>query len=381
MSIRTLKTGGKSLAVALLATAILFGCAVPSALAASDVVTWNVSLFGAPRGWTFPLERWAKDMGKKTGGKWQIKLHYGGVLSPPKQQLDGIKGGVFEACQFCTAYTPGKLPLHGVLELPFIAPESPEHITAMVAAMWELPAMRKELLRWRAVPLLPGSLCQYTLMGKKKIDKVEDFQGLRVRIGGNIARVLKQFGAVPTLVPAPEVYEAIDRGTIDMVGLPWSFAFGAFKIDEVSTYVTPHMDLGTMGCAFLANKKAWDALPAEWKKLHMKWYAKSPQEWGDEYAKLDKKWIAKFKKNLTFVKFPAPERAKLVAKAEKVWNQWAKDCEKRGLPGKEVLAYYLKKRKEICGYQTREPDNPAGPSSPAAPRGRLLIRQPPRRRG
>jgi len=289
-------------------------------------------------------------MEKETNGKWKIKLHYGGVLTPAKQQLDGLKGGVFEACQFCSAYTPGKLPLHSVMELPFISPKDPGHLTAMVAAMWEHPALLKDLKRWNAVPLLPGSLCTYNLMGQKKIEKVDDFKGVRIRIGGNIAKVLKSFGAVPTLIPAPEVYEAIDRGTLDMVGLPWSFAFGAFKIDEVSQYAIVDLDLGTMACAYVANQNAWKALPEEFKKIHMKWYAKSAQEWGKEYDGLNKRWIEKFKKRLTFISFPAAERAKLVKKSEEVWNAWAEEMEKQGKPGKDVLAYYLKKRKEICGY-------------------------------
>ena len=343
------KTGVKLLAVSLVVVALLF-TSLPDSYAASDTINWNVSLFGAPRGWTFPLERWAKDMEKETNGKWKIKLHYGGVLSPPKQQLDGLKGGVFEACQFCSAYTPGKLPLHAVMELPFISPKDPEHITAMVEAMWEHPALLKELKRWRAVPLLPGSLCTYNLMGKKKIEKVEDLNGVRIRIGGNIAKVLKEYGAVPTLMPAPEVYEAIDRGTLDMVGLPWSFAFGAFKIDEVSEYAIVDLDLGTMACAFLANQDAWNALPDEFKKIHMKWYAKSAKEWGQEYDTLNQKWIKKFKKRLTFINFPPNERAKLVKKSEEVWRKWAEDAEMKGLPGKDVLAFYLTKRKEICGY-------------------------------
>ncbi|MGD8561697.1 MAG: C4-dicarboxylate TRAP transporter substrate-binding protein [Desulfarculaceae bacterium] len=344
------KTRGAALSTAVVLLAAMLLATPGASQAASDTIKWNVSLFGAPRGWTYPLERWAKAMEKETSGKWKIKLHYGGVLSPPKQQLDGLKGGVFEACQFCSAYTPAKLPLHAVMELPFISPKEPAQITAMVAAMWKHPALLKELRRWRAVPLLPGSLCTYNLMGKKKIAKVEDFDGVRIRIGGNIAKVLKEFGAVPTLIPAPEVYEAIDRGTLDLVGFPWSFAFGAFKIDEVSKYAIVDMNLGTMACAFLANQNAWKALPEEFKKIHKKWYDKSVQEWGGEYDTLNQKWTKKFKKRLEFVNFPPGERAKLVNKAKAVWEKWAADAEKKGLPGKEVLAYYLKSRKEICGY-------------------------------
>jgi len=322
----------------------------PIVHAGPKVIKWDCSLFGAPRGWTYPLERWAKDMDSSTNGQWKIKLHYGGVLAPPKQQLDGIRGGVFQSCQFCSAYTPGKLPLHSVMELPFISPHSPHDITAMVSAMWEHSALVKELETWNAVPLLPGSITTYNLMGKKRIAKVTDLDGVRVRIGGDIARVLKMYGAVPTLMPAPEIYESIERGTIDMVGLPWSFAFGAFKIHEVSDYAIVDLNLGTMACAFIANKDAWNSLPREFKEIHMKWYKNSAKEWGNEYDQLNKKWTELFKKRLEFVNFPSEERAKLVSKAGVVWEEWVKSREKQGLPGREVLNYYLAKRKEICGY-------------------------------
>jgi hypothetical protein len=36
--------------------------------------------------------------------------------------------------------------------------------------------------------------------------------------------------------------------------------------------------------------------------------------------------------------FPAAERAKLVANAEKHWQAWAERMQARGLPGREVLA-------------------------------------------
>ena len=77
------------------------------------------------------------------------------------------------------------------------------------------------------------------------------------------------FGAVPTLMPVPELYESVDKGTVDLAGLPWSFAFGAFKIHEVSKYAIVGLNLGTMACSYIANKKAFNALPEEFKKIQM----------------------------------------------------------------------------------------------------------------
>lgn len=328
--------------------ALLFSLA-PQATA-GKVHEWNFSLWGGKRAWSAPLHEWAADIEKFTNGGWKIKLHYGGVLSPPKENWDGIRAGMFEAAGICCAYQPGKNPLHTVSELPFIAPTENRDIIQMMVELWKHPALKKELMKWNAVPLLPSALCQYHIMGNKPVRTVADLKGYRIRMGGEIAKVLKEFGAVPTLVPAPEVYEAVSRGTIDGAGFPYTYGYGAFKTYEVSKYLTIPMSLGTMSCIYVANKDAWDALPAEWKKYHMeKWYYKSPEIWHQEFKKADDKWIPIFKKHLEFIDFPNSEREKLVAKAKEVYEKWIKAREKEGLPGRDVLNYYLEKRKELIG--------------------------------
>jgi len=342
----------KYVAIMLTLTILIgFFCAFPSpAISEQKVVKWNLNVWGGPRGWTFPIEDWARDMGKHTNGKWQIKIHYGGVLAPPKEVLDGIKAGMFEATGVCAGYTPAKTPLHRVFELPFIGATSTAHNQLLMKALWEHPAVVKELLEWNAVPLLPGGLPTYHLMGNKKLKSVADLKGARIRIAGDIAKVLKEFGAAPTMVPAPELYETLARGTIDLAGFPYTYAFGAYKIFEVSKYVNIPMTLGTMNCPVVANKDAYDALPEEWKKLHKVWYDNAPYVWAFYYAEADAKWEPIFRKKLEFVEFPASERAKLVAKAEAIWEKWVKEMEKKGRPGRDVLNFFLKKRKEIAGY-------------------------------
>jgi TRAP-type C4-dicarboxylate transport system substrate-binding protein len=322
----------------------------PKAISAEKVYNWNLSLWGGKRAWSAPLHEWAADMERKTNGRWKIKLHYGGVLAPRKENYDGIKAGMFEAAGICAAYTLGMNPLHTVSELPFIAPNENKDIIQMMVEMWKHPALKKELLKWNAVPLLPSGLPQYHLMGNRPVRRVEDLDGARIRIGGEIAKVLEQFGAVPTMVPAPEVYEAISRGTIDLVGFPWTYGYGSFKTYEVSKYVSLPLSLGTMSCFYIANKDAWDALPEEFKKYHMQWYNRSPEIWAAEFKKADDKWIPIFKERLEFIDFPFSERERLVREAETFYEKWVEARQKEGLPGRDVLSYYLTKRKELIGY-------------------------------
>jgi len=63
----------------------------------------------------------------------------------------------------------------------------------------------------------------------------------------------------------------------------------------------------------------------------------------------DKKWIQIFRKKLETVKFPVKERNKLVVRAQEVYDAWSGAREKEGLPGQEILEYYLRKREKITG--------------------------------
>ena len=69
----------------------------PKAISAGEKVNWNLSVWGGKRAWTNPVHDWVADMEKATNGQWKIKIHYGGVLAPPKENLDGLRAGMFEA--------------------------------------------------------------------------------------------------------------------------------------------------------------------------------------------------------------------------------------------------------------------------------------------
>jgi len=54
---------------------------------------------------------------------------------------------------------------------------------------------------------------------RKEINSVEDLKGLKMRIPGFGGKVIAGVGAVPTNIPAGELYQALDLGTID--ALEW----------------------------------------------------------------------------------------------------------------------------------------------------------------
>jgi hypothetical protein len=59
----------------------------------------------------------------------------------------------------------------------------------------------------------------------------------------------------------------------------------------------------------------------------------------EAYDEADKKWIPEFKKRLEVSQFPAAERKKLEATASEIWDEWVKDQEAAGRPGKKMLEF------------------------------------------
>ena len=317
----------------------------------SKKIHWDVSLFGSARQLTYPINDWAKAMGEATNGLWDIQLHYGQVLSPAKDQLKGLKAGLFQVALWVPMYNPGITPLHNVLELAFLAPASIKEIGAWMWKLGEDPAMVKELADWNAQMLFPVPLPQYQFMGKKPIRTVEDLKGLRIRSAAAMAKPLQKYGAVITMVPAPEIYTALQRGMLDDVLFVWTYGFGAYKLNELSKYATVGVDAGASGMQVAVNKDAWDALPKEWRELSSKWVRANVINLYDDYNnKANAKWLPIFKESgMEISTFPPAEKAKLVAAASEGWNAWAEDVNKRGLPGSRILARAKSLKADITG--------------------------------
>ncbi len=125
-------------------------------------------------------------------------------------------------------------------------------------AMMKHPAFVADLDQWNAVAFMSGLLPQYEFLGKGKAPKtIEDWKGLRVRAGGGVGDAMKRLGAVLSTVPATEVYTAIERGTVDAVSFPYTYAHAAYQIHTVATWFTSNMSPGTSECACVSTRTRW----------------------------------------------------------------------------------------------------------------------------
>jgi len=341
-------------AIRLTATLALSGFAAVAAVApmtapaaAADVdgpaVTWQVSLWGNRRGFTEGVEHLVATLSEKTGGKFTLDLKYGGVLSDPAENLDGLQLGAFEAGTVCSFYNPGKTPISTALNLPFLPLPTLEIQHKTYAEFLKHPAVQAEWAGWNAVPVMSVLMPNYEIMGRGTPPAtLADWQGRRVNASGGHSALMQALGAVPTTIPSPDIYSTMERGALDAVVYPYTYAFTTYSLHELSTWVTDGWNLGTVHCAFAVNSDAWNGLPQAYRDLIEAAVPGAYQAQIDDYARVDVENEEKFAaRGLQRIALGDDVRNALQAAGAPAWQAWVDDMNSRGLPGQELLDLIL----------------------------------------
>lgn len=311
-----------------------------TAAAAAEKITWNISSYGPPRAYTRGIETVAKYVEEKSGGNFTMRIHYGEAISPVREALDGLHIGAFEGAQTCNSYSPGKTPLSGVLDLPFLPAPNQDVTQRVHEAVFAHPAIVAELKRWNTMAYMSGLLPQYEFMGAGKPPKaIEDWKGMRVRALAGIGEAMRRLGAVPTTVPAPETYTGLERGMFEAASFPFSYSHAAYKLHEVSKWYTMGMAPGAVSCPTYFNVNAYEKLPAEYRKLLEEAEAPAYEALKAAYRQADEENIPMFDKaGLQRIVYTPEMRAEIEQMAGKpVWDAWVADMKGKNLPGEEIL--------------------------------------------
>lgn len=342
-SIKTLSVAA-ALGAAISATSV---AVAPSQALAAEVdgpkVTWLVSLWGARRGFTEGVEGLAEYLSEKTDGNFELSIQYGGVLSDPKENIDGLQLGAFEAATVCSFYHPDKTPATTGLNLAFLPLPTFEVQAHVYGEYLKHPTVAAEWAKWNAVPLMSALMPNYEVMGRGDMpDSLEDWQGLRLNASGGHANLMEAVGAIPTTVPAPDLYTTMERGAVDGIVYPYTYAFTAYRFHEISEWVTDHWNLGTVECAVAANTDAYNALPEQYKTLLDEAIPAAYAYQIEKYAEIDADSEIQFaERGLKRIEITDEIRAALVAAVEPSWAEWVEGMNAQGLPGQELLDLIL----------------------------------------
>src|SRR4051812_48220028 len=249
---------------------VLAAGAAPAVVHAQANIRWRLAssfprsldtIYGAS-------EVFAKKVGEMTGGKFQISTHAGGELMPPFGVVDGVQNGTVECAHTAPYYFFGKDETFALgCAIPFGL-----NSRQMTAWMYEgngLKLMREFYAKYNIVNF-PGGNTGAQMGGwyRKEIKTAADIKGLKFRVGGFAGKVIERMGGVPQNIPGGEIYQALEKGTIDAA--EWVGPYDDQKLGFVKVapnYYYPGWWEGGPQLDFFINNKAFDALSAEHKAM------------------------------------------------------------------------------------------------------------------
>lgn len=275
---------------------------------------------------------WKQAVEEESGGRIAVTVYPAQTLGRATQGYDNARAGVADIAWTVQGYTAGRFPLSQVVELPGLF-ETAEVGSCAFQKLYDSGALDAEYDNTHVLFVHthgPGHLHTRS----KPVTTLADLRGLRIRRPtAVIGRLLEELGAEPVGMPAPRIYEAIQRGTIDGYMLPWEAVKG-FRLYEVSDH---HTEFGFYALAFVMtmNKARYEALPADLKAVID---ANSGLEWairaGRGYDEGDREGRAVTLANGALHQIAGEERAAWEAAAARSAEAYLAELEARGLPGR-----------------------------------------------
>ena len=191
--------------------------------------------------WADVLTPWAKEVEQKSDGNLTVRLFPSMQLGgkPPdlyRQMVQGISDIVFTL----PGYTSGDFPMMSLTELPGTAVSAEDG----TRKLWAHMNYFKEEYKDAKILMLWNSDNAGFMTKSKPIRKIDDVKGLRLRApsAAQVAQI-EHLGGVGVSMPVTQIYNGIERGTIDGTQIPLS-AMLDFKLLEVVNHLTVNAPLG-----------------------------------------------------------------------------------------------------------------------------------------
>lgn len=246
------------------------------------------------------IEPWAKAVQEASDGRIAIQIYPAQQIGKAPDHYDMAKQGIVDFAWVNPGYTAGRFPIYALTEIPFMADDSVRGAKAIHEWYMEYGAEQEmgDVKVCFIHPHAPGAL-----HSQEKITAPEGIKGKNVRPAhATMARFVSLLGGGPVQVSAPEVREALARGTAEAVTFPWGGMYD-FKLTGEAPY---HLDMPFYLSAqvMVMNKASYSKLSDANKTVidnhcNPEWSAKVSQGWADDDSAAREKMIADDGQTLT----------------------------------------------------------------------------------
>ncbi|MBM9463566.1 hypothetical protein JL108_08890 [Aeromicrobium sp. YIM 150415] len=221
---------------------------------------------------------WAEAVEEWSGGKITFKIAYSGSIADATTMEDALNEGLVDVGQHQIQYKPEEFAVGNYFGgATFLYESSPVVGTMqMVGAMgqiWsEQDALVEENERNGLKPLIPATATgpsAFLCTEGNAVSTLDDFDGRQVRASATErAALLKELGAVPVDIPGSELFDAMQRGTVECadMGLTAAQVYGLLDVGKNWAFDS-RVSASANPSGFDMSLAAWEDLPLAAQQL------------------------------------------------------------------------------------------------------------------
>jgi TRAP-type C4-dicarboxylate transport system substrate-binding protein len=318
--------------------ALLLAASVTPAFAEEQTVNLKISHWvPASHPLQKALEDWAAAVEKASGGTIKSQVFPAQQLGKAIDHYDMARDGIADVTYVNPGYQPGRFPIIGAGELPFLMSDAKGGSEGLDA--WYRKYAVKEMGDVKfclAFIHSPSSFHTRT----KKVVVPEDIKGMKIRpADATIANFVTQLGGTNVQSSAPEVRDIIERGVADGVTFPWG-SLVLFGVDKVTKY---HMEapLYVTTFVFVMNKDKYNQMSDRQKQaIDDNCNTDAAGRVGEPWGKFEDAGVDKVKAESGQEVYPlTPEQtAQWKKAAEPLVKTWADGVKKTGVDPDAALS-------------------------------------------
>lgn len=243
----------------------LFAMVLVPAIAAAqdDVIKWRLQSFGSSGGsdWEKSVVALRDKLYERTGGRLDIELHPAESLVGSSEIFPAVSRGVIEIGHTSPAYIMDYISTASLAW----GPSSFRNVSE-AAYFWKHlgfeDIIRREALEKHNIHYFTDLLYFTRLVLNKPVKTTEDFEALRIRAAGSLAKFIADSGAATAFISGSELYQSLSTGAVD--GAHWG---GAQNANDLSLYESAKYHasavLGIANEIFIINDQALSSLPED----------------------------------------------------------------------------------------------------------------------
>jgi len=207
------------------------------------------------------IDTFAKEVAARTGGRYKVETFYNGSLGGERESIEAVQLGTQELAFSSSGPVPNFVPETKILDVPFLFRDKAHARAVLDGPIGQDLLAKFDAKGFKALAWGENGFRHMT-NSKRDVKAPEDLKGLKMRTMENPVHIAayKGLGIITTPMAFPEVFTALQQGTVDGQENPLPVIMSA-KFSQVQKHLslTGHV---YSPCIFVMNKGSFDKLSA-----------------------------------------------------------------------------------------------------------------------